>query len=132
MVAVDTNILVRFLAQDDEKQARQVHARLKRAEKNKEQLAVPLAVILETIWVLESAYRFQRQEIIRGIEALLQMPIFLFEADDVLEGLIEQGKKSANDLSDLLIGLSAKSQGADHTLTFDKKAARHPLFLLLK
>lgn len=132
MTALDTNILVRFLVQDDEKQARQVHSRLRKAEKNKEQLFVPLAVILETIWVLDRAYSFQRLEILNSIEVLTQMPIFDFEADDVLENLIEQGKETNTDLSDLLIALSAESHGAETTLTFDKKAAKHSLFQLLK
>lgn len=132
MTAVDTNVLVRFLVQDDAKQAKVVHARLKNAEKNKEQLLVPLVIILETIWVLGHAYGFQRLEILNSIEALTQMPIFVFEADDVLEGVVEQGRQTNLDLSDLLIALSAKSKGAKHVLTFDKKAAKHPLFQLLK
>ncbi|MCK4563067.1 MAG: type II toxin-antitoxin system VapC family toxin [Verrucomicrobia bacterium] len=132
MIALDTNVLVRFLVQDDEKQAKQVHARLKKAEKNKEQLYVPQAVILETIWVLGHAYGFQRPEILNSIEALTQMPIFLFEADDVLEGLVEQGRQTNLDLSDLLIALSAENQGAKPILTFDRKAAKHSLFQLLK
>ncbi len=132
MTALDTNVLVRFLVQDDEKQAKQVHARLKKAEKNKEQLYVPQAVILETIWVLGHAYGFQRPEILNRIEALMQMPIFLFEADDVLEGLVEQGRQTNLDLSDLLIALSAENQGAKSILTFDRKAAKYSLFQLLK
>lgn len=132
MVALDTNILVRFLVQDDERQARLVRSRLKKAEGGREQLLVTLAVVLEMIWVLESAYGFQRLEILDSIEALTQMPIFLFEADDVLEKLIDQGRQTNLDLSDLLIALSANFQGSETLLTFDKKASKHPLFQLLK
>lgn len=132
MVALDTNILVRFLVQDDAKQAKQVHARLKRAEKDKEQLLIPQAVILETIWVLESAYGFDRAEILDGLEALTQMPIFLFEADTAVEELVLEGRQSTLDLPDLFIALAARSHGAENVLTFDKKASKHPLFELLK
>jgi len=132
MVSLDTNILVRFLVHDDKRQARLVLSRLKKAEQEKEQLLVPLVVILETIWVLDGAYGFRRLEILGSIEALTQMPVFLFEADAVLEKLIEQGRDANFDLSDLLIALSAKIQGSETTLTFDKKAIKHPLFMLLK
>ena len=132
MIALDTNILVRFLVHDDDPQARLVHSRLKKAERTKEQLLIPLAVVLEIIWVLENAYDFHRQEILNSLEALTQMPIFLFEADDVLEQLIGRGNQTNLDLPDLLIALSSNQQGADFTLTFDKKASKHPLFQLLK
>ncbi|MDF7798076.1 hypothetical protein P4C99_01275 [Pontiellaceae bacterium B1224] len=62
---------------------------------------------------MESAYDFQRLEILSGIEALTQKPIFYFEADDVLAGLIEHGRITSLDLSHLLIGLSAKFQGLE-------------------
>ncbi len=132
MIALDTNILVRFLVHDDERQAQLVHSRLKKAERTKEQFLIPITVTLEIIWVLENAYDFHRQEILNSLEALTQMPIFLFEADEVLEQLINQGNQSNLDLSDLLIALSSNNQGADVTLTFDKKASKHPLFQLLK
>ncbi len=132
MLALDTNILVRFLVHDDERQARLVLSRLKKAEREKEQLLVPLIVVLEMIWVLDGAYGFRRLEILSGIEALTQMPVFIFEADAVLEKLIEQGRETNLDLSDLLIALSAKIQGSKTMLTFDKKASKHSLFTLLK
>ena len=56
MIALDTNVLVRFLVRDDEKQAQIVYARFKQAESAREVLFVSLLVVLETIWVLESAY----------------------------------------------------------------------------
>ena len=132
MVALDTNILVRFLVQDDERQSRLVRSRLKKAEGSREKLLVTLVVILEMIWVLESAYGFLRVEILNSIEALTQMPIFLFEADDVLEKLVNQGRQTNHDLSDLLIAFSANFQGSETLLTFDKKASKHPLFQLLR
>ncbi len=132
MVALDTNVLVRFLVHDDRRQAQIVLSRLKKAEREKEQLLVPLVIVLEMIWVLSGAYDFRRLEILGSIEALIQMPIFLFEADAVLEKLIEQGRETNLDLSDLLIALSAKIQGSETMLTFEKKAGKHPLFKLLK
>lgn len=131
MTALDTNILVRFLVRDDESQARAVYTRLKRAEADREALFVPLLVVLETIWVLESAYGQSRQQVIGALDELKDMPILEFEKPGVLESFITQARKSGMDLSDLLLALEAQSCGCSEMLTFDKKAAKHPPFRLL-
>ena len=132
MIALDTNVIVRFLVRDDERQAQLVYARLKRAEAAKERLFVPLVVLLETIWVLESAYNMTRNEILGAFEELRQMPIFEFESDRVMEQLLSSGRKIKLDLSDLLIAYSAENSGCDTVLTFDRKASRLSLFQLVK
>jgi len=68
MIAVDTNIIIRFLVRDDEMQALAVYKRFSQAEKNGKVLFVPLVVVLETIWVLESAYQKPRLQIIESFE----------------------------------------------------------------
>ena len=132
MIALDTNVLVRFLVRDDAKQAQAVYARFKQAESSREVLWIPLAVVLETIWVLESAYDRTRTEILDSLEDLTNMPILEFEKDQVVQDLLTQGKNSGLDLSDLLIALAAKQCGCDTVITFDKKAAKHAYFQLLK
>ena len=132
MIALDTNVIVRFLVRDDEKQAQVVYSRLKKAQATRERLLVPLVVLLETIWVLESAYDMSRNDILNSFEDLRQMPIFDFEADEVLDQLLASGRQTHVDLSDLLIAHSAANSGCDAVLTFDKKASRHPLFEILK
>lgn len=131
MIALDTNVLVRFLMRDDEKQARAVYTRLKRAEAERENLFIPLSVVLETIWVLESAYGQSRREILNALDHLTEMPIFEFEKIDVLQSFAGEARKSGTDLSDLLLALTAQSCGCTAMLTFDKKAAKNPLFQLL-
>jgi predicted nucleic-acid-binding protein len=131
-MALDTNVLVRFLVRDDEKQAERVRRRLKRAEAERERLWIPLLVVLETIWVLESAYDKTRSDILEAIQLMRQMPIVDFEADDVVERLVLDGKRCRTDLADLLIALAAERSGCEAVLTFDKKATGWPLFRLLK
>ncbi len=132
MNAVDTNVIVRFLVRDDEKQAEAVRRRLKQAAAQRERLVVPLLVVLETIWVLESAYDKSRAEILDSIQDMRQMPVFDFEADGVVERLLNDGRKSKADLADILIAHAAQACGCDACLTFDKDAARLPFFNLLK
>ena len=132
MIAVDTNVVVRFLVRDDEKQSRAAYRRLKRAERDRERLFVPLLVILETIWVLESAYGKSRNEVLEAIEDMRRMAVFEFEKDKVVETLLSSGRKYRADLADLLIAHSAKSCGCEAGITFDKAAAKLPFFSLLK
>lgn len=131
MIALDTNILVRFLVRDDEKQARLVYARFKEAESSRESLFVPLLVVLETIWVLESAYDKKREEILGALQDLKNMPILEFENDAVVQKLLTEGKKGNTDLADLMIAFAAQALGCSKAITFDKKAARFPFFQLI-
>ncbi len=132
MIAVDTNIIVRFLMRDDEKQAQAVYRRLKQAEAEKERLFVPLAVVLETIWVLESAYGRARAEILGVLGDMRQMPVFEFEKDDVVERVLDDRGRHKADLADLLIAHAASSCGCDGGITFDKGAAKLAFFSLLR
>ena len=132
MIALDTNIIIRFLVRDDEKQAQLVYRRFKQAERRRELLFVPLLVMLETIWVLESLYHLTRGEIIGSIEDLLLMPIFQFQNYAVLQKFLASARQERTDLSDLLIAHSGRDSGCHHVLTFDKKAARSQLFQFLK
>ena len=85
MIALDTNVIVRFLVRDDETQAQAVYGRLKQAEADREAVFVPLLVLLEVIWVLGSAYGKTRSEILSSIEDMKRMPIFAFESDEVIQ-----------------------------------------------
>ena len=131
MKALDTNLLVRFLVRDDEKQSQTVYRLFRHAESEKTVLFVPLLVILETIWVLDAVYRISRTDILDAISDILYLPILKFEAQAALKRfLIEAPAKNA-DLADILIACSAKQSGCETVLSFDKKAAKSGVFELL-
>ncbi len=132
MIAVDTNVIVRFLVCDDEKQAETVRRRLKQAEMDRERLLIPLLVVLQTIWVLESAYDKTRDEILNSIRDMRQMPVFDFESDDVVEKFLTDGDDARADLADILIAHAAQAAGCNNGITFDKGAAKLAFFKLLK
>jgi predicted nucleic-acid-binding protein len=133
MMALDTNVLIRFLVRDDASQAETVKGRFKEAEEKGEVLLVPLLVVLETIWVLESAYNASKKEIAETLVDLLKMPILSFEAREVVQAAASSASgPSSMDLSDLLIGYAARNARCDAVLTFDKRAAASPLFELLE
>lgn len=88
MLAVDTNLLVRYVTRDDAGQA----ARAKRLI-DRDEIFVATTVLLETEWVLRSIYRFSRAEIAMAFRLFaglprvtLEDPVLTFQALDWLEG----------------------------------------------
>ncbi|HGG58889.1 MAG TPA: PIN domain-containing protein [Gammaproteobacteria bacterium] len=128
MKAVDTNILVRLLVQDDEKQAARVNQLLTDAETRKQPLFVSHVVVLELIWVLGSAYEIPREEILKALSHLLSMAALTFQAPPTIRDFINNAQAGSLDLADLLIAQIARDAGCETTLTFDNKAARANLF----
>ena len=131
MKAIDTNILVRFLVNDDPAQAEQVRQLFSGAERQRATYFVPLLVVLESIWVLESAYQVGRNELIEVFSDLLLLPVFEFEQREAVQAMLQTAGNDPLDLPDLLIAKSALWNGCECVVTFDKKAARSDAFELL-
>ena len=132
MKSLDTNIIVRFLVNDDQVQGEKVKSIFLDAEKKGGTFFVATAVLLETLYVLGSVYGFSRDEILKALESMLAMRVLAFENTDAVHDLIIEGHKERIDLEDLLIALVSRDAGCETTLTFDKKAARSDLFELIR
>jgi predicted nucleic-acid-binding protein len=128
MKALDTNVLIRFLINDDEKQAEIAKQLIQQAESNKQPLFITSLVVLEVIWVLDAVYDVKREDIVTTLGDLILMPALCFENQTMLRHFIMQASVSNFDLSDLLIALAATEAGCETTLTFDKKAAKFSAF----
>ncbi len=129
---LDTNVVVRFLVRDDADQAQKVYTLFKKLEKNREKAYLSLLVILETIWVLESAYQYERTEILSALGDLMEIAFIICESDEILTPFFDEAKLSSCDLADLLIAHVAQANQCQKVFTFDKKASRHRFFELLK
>ena len=123
MIALDTNVLVRFLVCDDEAQAASAQTLL--ASLSDEQPGfVCREVILELVWVLERAYGFPREEIADVLEQLVSTEELVVEAAaDVARAAFRYGTDEAG-FSDLMILAAAERSHALPVYTFDQKAAR--------
>ncbi len=89
MIAIDTSVVVRFLVNDDREQARRARALI-----DGEDVFVATTVLLETEWVLRSAYQLPRQELIDALRAFLDLPrVFAQDREGAVEALhwAEQG-----------------------------------------
>lgn len=129
MIGLDTNVLVRYLTQDDPAQAARA-SRVIDAAKSAS-LYVSLIVICELVWVLEDAYDQTRAQIGELIEKMLLTDQFVFEAKELLWNALTDYRSGKGDLSDYLIGRIAQHGGCQHTLTFDRALKNHGMFRLL-
>jgi predicted nucleic-acid-binding protein len=128
MKALDTNILVRLLVADDAPQTQRVAALLKSAELAGESFFVSTLVLLELVWVLDSAYECTRAETLEALERLTMMPVLHIDNLDTIHHAISLGRQGSQDIADLLIACSAAANGCTSVVTFDQAAAKHDLF----
>jgi predicted nucleic-acid-binding protein len=128
MKALDTNVIIRFLINDDKTQGRRVKKVFEEAEESGQSFLLTTPVVLEMIWVLSAVYDFTRDEVIHALELLTGMPMLEFEEYDQILQLIYLGQRTKADLPDLLIGLSGKVRGCETTLTFEKGLKQTGLF----
>ncbi len=120
MIGLDTNVLVRAIAQDDPKQFRTVQALLDDAETSGEQVSVNTVVLCELAWTLQRSYRFDRPQLARAIEMLLTIPIFEVEHRAVVLRALSAFTAGTAGFPDYLIGELNADQNATPTVTFDR------------
>ncbi|MDI1236755.1 MAG: type II toxin-antitoxin system VapC family toxin [Polaromonas sp.] len=134
MIGLDTNVLVRYLAQDDAKQA----ALATRLVEKQLSIGAPgfisLVVLVELCWVLQRLYSATSVELVTTVEDLLGTPQFRIERRDVVQAVLRQinsAKAGKAGFADVLIAKLAESEGCTRTLTFDKLGARFSGMTLL-
>jgi predicted nucleic-acid-binding protein len=119
MIALDTNVLIRFLVEDDEAQSRRATKLIEDAVARDEQLFVSDIVMCETVWVLSSAYGFSRAEIVDALSQLLRARSVVFNSADSIARALDAYRKGRGDFADYLIREHARSAGAETVATFD-------------
>lgn len=125
MTGLDTNVLVRYLAQDDEAQLRAVLTLLL---KKGATFFVPDLVLIETDWVLSTIYQWSAEEIAEAFGRLLTVHNLIFEDESRIRGALRAIRQGA-DLSDELIVDRCREMGCKNVATFDKGITkRHPGF----
>ena len=131
MIALDTNVLVRFLVDDEPRQAKTAREFLERLS-GEQPGFVCREVIVELVWVLERTYGFSRERIAEVLDALIATEELQIEAsDDVARAALKYGRGGAG-FSDLMISAAAQRAGAQALYTFDRKAALIPNATLLR
>ncbi|NOZ78976.1 MAG: type II toxin-antitoxin system VapC family toxin [Acidobacteria bacterium] len=131
MIALDTNVLVRILIEDNPKQVAAAAEAVEGAVERGEKILIGDIVLAELEWVLDSAYGVPRERIHGAMLALLEDERFVFEDRRRVVSALDRYRFGRGDLSDFLLGFSARDHGASAVLTFDKALRKEVPFLLL-
>lgn len=123
MIGLDTNVVVRFLAQDDPVQsplATRLFNRLSREQPG----FISAVVLAEISWVLSRAYKTPRDQVSEAVEGLLRSAEVMVEnAEAAYRALGAYRASSSVEFADALIAETTRLAGANEVVTFDKKAA---------
>jgi predicted nucleic-acid-binding protein len=128
---LDTNVLLRFLIQDDKIQGQAASAYLRRTCTADDPGFVNRIALCEIVWVLESAYGYSRSAVADVIERILRTAEFLVEDKDLAHAALTDYRRSNADFADVLMAKINRAHGCDGTATFDRKAAALDEFELL-
>jgi predicted nucleic-acid-binding protein len=131
MIGLDTNVLVRYLTQDDPAQARKATHVIETAAEQRELLYITSIVLCELVWVLEDAYGYRRHDIQTVLERILRTAQFRFDTKQQLWQAWHDYRAGRADFSDYLIGRLGTHGGCQETVTFDKALRASPRFRLL-
>jgi predicted nucleic-acid-binding protein len=128
MIGLDTNVLIRYLTQDDPVQSAKATEVIERRLTAKNPGFVSVVAMVETVWILDRAYSLTAQEISTVVERLLQIEVLAIENEQEVFTAMVALKQGRGSFSDALIAEFGVRAGCSRTLTFDQKALRLPGF----
>lgn len=131
MRGLDTNVLVRYLVQDDPEQANKAARILESGIDEGELFFISTIILCELVWVLNGFYDYSRSQIVEVIEQILQTRQFLFEDKALLSKSLRDYQKNKGDFADYAIGRTGEKAGCERTLSFDKVLTDDPRFKIL-
>jgi len=130
MIGLDTNILVRYIAQDDPVQSPIATNIVERCLTLHNPGFISIVAVVETVWVLDRAYRLPAPTIVAAIERILQTETFVVENEQQVFTAMIALKHGFGSFADALIAALGARAGCARTLTFDRKALSLPSFAL--
>jgi predicted nucleic-acid-binding protein len=128
MKGLDTNVLVRYLTQDDAAQARAASAFIEDARANREKLHLDDVVLCELVWVLRGAYGLDKPALVNVLEQLLAAGQFSLADRDLITDALAAFRAGAGDFADYVLGYRNRKLGCTVTATFDRPLKRSDLF----
>ena len=124
MPALDTNVLVRYIVQDDAAQLAASKRLISRCVAEGSTLFVPVTVVLALEWVLRSGFAFGKDDVLTALSSLLSATELSFESERALEVALQLFRKGSADFADCLHVSLAAQAGEQPLWTFDKGAAK--------
>ena len=128
MIGLDTNVLVRYIAQDDQKQSAIATTLINSLTKERPGF-IALVSIIELVWVMQSCYRATKVEIVSILETILATRELIIEnAETVIKATRLFSADDAEDFADCLIERSSNKAGCEYSVSFDANAIKHAGF----
>jgi predicted nucleic-acid-binding protein len=132
LIGLDSNVVVRYLAQDDPVQSPRATRLLERELTVAQPGFVSVVTMAETAWVLERSYGLSDLQIARAFEAMLQSDSLVIECEQEVFAATTVIEERRGSFADALIAELGLKAGCTHTFTFDRRASRLLGFALLK
>ena len=123
MIGLDTNVLVRYVSQDDPVQSPKATDLIESLTAG-EPGFIAMVSVVELVWVLQSCYQATKSEIVDVLETLLRTKELVVERADIVWQALRRFSDSKADFADCLIERCAHAAECEYTVTFDNKAAR--------
>jgi len=131
MIALDTNVFIRYLALDDPAQSRRATAVIEETLASGEGVFIPVIVLCETVWVLRGYYKLPKQRIIQVLDAVLTEKGFELEARPEIHKALAEYRLYSGDFADYVIGFTARAHRCSTVFTFDQSLRTSSLFKLI-
>ncbi len=131
MIGLDTNVIVRYLLQDDPAPSRRARELIEERLTQNNPGFLSVVAMVETAWVLERGYRFNARTVAAAVERLLQTEVFVVEHEQEVFSAMIALREGRGSFADALIAECGENAGCTATVTFDRKASRLPGFQLL-
>ena len=123
MTGLDTNVLVRYIMQDDPRQSPKA-TRLVESLTSEQPGFVPLVAVVELVWVLSSSYALNRSQVVEALDLLLRSKEILVDRADLVLQAQRRFARGGADVADCVIERIAQAHGCQATMTFDTAAAK--------
>ena len=129
MIALDTNVLVRFLVEDDARQSVAAASLVNQVAAEDDRLFVSDVVLCETVWVLAGSYGISKAAIIDTMRGLIRARHLAFDAPDRLVRALDAFERGKGDFADYVIREHARAAGCTAVATFDRSLLRDAGFV---
>jgi predicted nucleic-acid-binding protein len=122
MIGLDTNVIIRYLTQDDIKQAKKATNLIETELSSNEPGFITLITLVEITWVLESCFDQSKKDVLNVLQGLLTTKQLIVESANFAYIAMRRCTKASTDFSDALITVISEHEGCTKIVTFDKKA----------
>ena len=131
MIAIDTNVLVRWFVEDDARQVAVARGLLAERERSENPILLSPLVLAELEWLLRSRFGRSKDDVLAVLGILLDEPAVVVDDRACVEVAVATWRDGRAGFVDYLIAALARDRGAATVLTFDRDAAKSSAFTLL-